>query len=53
MTKQSKILEQLISEHEVSEETVNKWLEKAGVTTVSKLPAEIQKKCIDFINDSV
>jgi len=52
-TKQSKILEQLIAEHEVPEATVEKWLEKAGVTTVAKLPADIQKKCIDFINDSL
>lgn len=49
-------LHQLIEKHQISEEMIGKWCDKAGVETIEELDQDKVQSCIDYIakkNDNV
>ena len=50
---QSDLLSTLIEEHDIDADLVGRWLEKAGVDSISKMKATEQKACISWINENL
>jgi hypothetical protein len=46
---QAKELVDLLEKHPNGKELLEKWLDRAGATTIVEMPAESAEKCIDFL----
>jgi hypothetical protein len=50
---QSDLLSTLIEDHDVDADLVGRWLEKAGVDSISKMKPTEQKACISWIHENL